>query len=258
MGKYYGMSESTKSPRDSRLSPLFGEDAEVVSRACLELVPVVFDDPELELEMIEILKRNLDQQAGFSTGDLCVALLLGEIRSAFATSVIIRCLLDEDEMLQRISIRSLQRIGGPAFDEILDLLDDPDLDGEASAMAIESLEGIALHDLPQQREYIEDRLRIDLVNRTLPIERREAAALALARLGVNEALETVGLVLEKEFPNGNVFISEAQELMTEYPAGLPTHAEDPIEQVVRWLSDEVLPGGELDHSIISQDEPDDH
>jgi len=249
------MSESTISPRDSRLSLLFEEDATVVSRRCLELVPIVFDDPELELEMIEILQRIVDQEEGFSTGELCIALLLGEIRSAPATTVILRCLQSEDEVLQRTSVRSLQRIGGPAFDQILDLLEDANLDGEISARAIESLEGIALHDLPQQREHIEDRLRIDLVNRALPIERREAVALALARLGISDASETIELLLEHEFPNGNVFISDALELMTEYPGGLPSHVEDPIEQVVRWLSDDILPGGELDTSMILQEEP---
>lgn len=249
------MSGSTISTRDSRLSPLFEEDGEVASRACLELVGIVFDDPELELEMIEILQRTVDQEEGFSTGELCIALLLGEIRSTPATTVILRCLQGEDEMLQRISVRSLQRLGGAAFDQILDLLEDPDLDGEISALAIESLEGIALHDLPQQRENIEDRLRIDLVNRVLPIERREAVAMALARLGISDASETIELLLEHEFQNGNVFISDALELMTEYPGGLPSHVEDPIEQVVLWLSDEILPGGEFDTSMILQEEP---
>ena len=249
------MSESTSSPRDPRLALLFDEEAAVVSRACLELVPIVFDDPELELEMIDLLQRNVDQEDGFATGELCMALLLGEIRSAPATGVLIRCLQVEDEMLQRIAVRSLQRIGSPAFDEILELLEDPSLEGEFSVMAIESLEGITLHDLPHHRENIEDRLRIDLVDRKLPIERREAVAIALARLGISEASETIELLLEQEFPDGNVFISEAHDLMTEYPNGLPGHAEDPIEQVVRWISDEILPGGELDLSIIQQQDP---
>ena len=71
---------------------------------------------------------------------------------------------------------------------------------EFSVMAIESLEGITLHDLPHHRENIEDRLRIDLVDRKLPIERREAVAIALARLGISEASETIELLLEQEAP----------------------------------------------------------
>ena len=79
--------------------------------------------------------------------------------------------------------------------------------------------------------------------------------MALARLGISDASETIELLLEHEFQNGNVFISDALELMTEYPGGLPSHVEDPIEQVVLWLSDEILPGGEFDTSMILQEEP---
>lgn len=250
------MSEPTTSPRDPRLSLLFDEDGAVASRACLELVSIVFDDPELELEMIELLQTNIEQEEGFSTGELCIALLLGEIRSAPATAALLSCLNMDDEMLQRIAIRSLQRIGGPAFDQILDLLENPEMDSESAAMAIESLEGISLHDLPQHRENIEERLRIDLVNRTLPLERREAVAIALARLGVAGVTETIELLLQEEFQEGNAFITEALEIMTEYPEGLPGHAEDPIEQVVQWFSDEILPGGEFDLSTIQEPDPD--
>jgi len=250
------MSDQTASPRDPRLALLFDEDAAVVSRACVELVPIVFDDPELEMEMIDILQKNIDQEDGFATGELCIALLLGEIRSIPATAALLQCLNVDDEMLQRISVRSLQRIGGPAFDEVLDLLENPEMECETAVMAIESLEGITLHDLPQYREKIEERLRIDLVDRRLPIERREAVATALARLGVDEVSETIEFLLDQEFPEGNAFISEALELMQEYPDGLPGHAEDPIEQVVQWFSDEILPGGEFDLSILQEDDSD--
>ena len=250
------MSEPSTSPRDPRLALLFDEDAAVVSRACVELVPIVFDDPALELEMIDLLQRIIDQENGFSTGELCIALLLGEIRSVPATAVLLSCLNAEDEMLQRITVRSLQRIGGPAFDEILDLLDNPQMESEAAVMAIESLEGITLHDLPQHRENIEERLRVDLVDRRLPLERREAVAIALARLGVTEVSETIEFLLEQEFSEGNAFISEALELMNEYPDGFPGHAEDPIEHVVQWFSDEILPGGEFDLSTIQEEKSD--
>ena len=47
------MSESTSSPRDPRLALLFDEEAAVVSRACVELVPIVFDDPELDIPALD-------------------------------------------------------------------------------------------------------------------------------------------------------------------------------------------------------------
>jgi HEAT repeat protein len=257
MSNYKTMTEAPDPPRDPRLSPLFEEDADVVARSCIDLVTIAFEDPELELEMIDLLQRNIDRKEGFSTGEFCIALVLGEIHSTPSTTVIIQCLhAEEDEMIQRIAVRSLQRIGGPAFDAILELLEDPEINGEAAAMAIESLEGIGLHQLPQHRENIIERLRIDLVNNKLPILRREAAAIALARLGISEVAETIELLLEREFKNGNVFITEALDLMSEYPDGTPGHTEDPIEQVVRWISDDILPGGELDLSMIKMEESD--
>jgi len=244
------MSESTGTPRDPRLLPLFEDDAAIWTPTCLALVEHIFEDPELEQQMIEVVQEALDQDEGFSSGEICCVLLLGETRSAPSSEVLIQCLQQDDEILQRISTRSLQRIGSPAFERIFDLLDDPQLDGEVAALAVECLEGISLHDLPHSREQIEDRLRSDLTRSDLPVQRKEASALALAHLGVQEAVDVIELVLDRDFPRGNVFILEALEILAEHPDGIPGCAIDPIEHVVRWLGDESLPGGDLDAELL--------
>jgi hypothetical protein len=243
------MSNSTRPERDPRLDQIFSDEPSAIGEACLELVPIVFDDPELEQKLIDLIQWALDQGEGFDAGELCCALILGEIRSAPSTDTLLRCLQQEDEILQRISTRSLQRIGARSFDTILELLEDPDIDGEVAALMIESLEGVSLHDLPDSRDRIETQLRLDLTRPQLPNLRKEATAIALAHLGVAETTELMEQVLQRDYPGGNAFILDALEFLQEHPEGLKGHAEDPIEQVVRWLEDEIVPGGDLDPTL---------
>ncbi len=250
------MSEPIIRQRDPRLDPLFDDDSHTVMEACLDLVKVVFDDPELEQELIELLETTLDEGEGYSSGVICSVLLLGEVRSTVATPVILRCLQQDDEVLQRASIRTMRRIGSPAFDAVIELLDDIELDGELAALAIECLEGVSLHDLPQSREAIEECLRADLMRPQMPVQRTEATALALAHLGVVEAIEIIERVLDRDFPDGNAFITDALDLLRDHPQGLSGFAEDPIENVLRWLSAEILPGAELEQAILLDPEED--
>jgi hypothetical protein len=150
----------------------------------------------------------------------------------------------------------MRRIGSPAFDAVIELLDDIELDGELAALAIECLEGVSLHDLPQSREAIEECLRADLMRPQMPVQRTEATALALAHLGVVEAIEIIERVLDRDFPDGNAFITDALDLLRDHPQGLSGFAEDPIENVLRWLSAEILPGAELEQAILLDPEED--
>ena len=250
------MLDSTRPQRDPRLEPLFDDDSHTVVEACLDLVKVVFDDPDLEQQLIALLETTLDKGEGFSSGVICSVLLLGEVRSAPATSVILRCLQADDEVLQRASIRAMQRIGSPAFDAVIELLGDFELDGELAALAIECLVGVSLHDLPQSREAIVDRLRADLVRPRMPVQRTEATALALAHLGVDEAVELIERVLNRDFPDGNAFITDALDQLRDHPQGLPGCAADPIENVLSWLSDDLLPDVELEQAIRMDQEED--
>ena len=149
-------------------------------------------------------------------------------------------------MLQRISIRSLQRIGDPAFEALLEMLEDSTLEGETSALAIEALEGISLHQLPQQRASIEERLRRDLMSTQLPLQRREACATALSHLGMADATDLIETVLQRDFPHGNVLLEEAVESLKENPQGQSGIAEDPIENVLGWLELDLVPGAEIE------------
>ncbi len=240
------MNEQIPASMDPRLANLFLGDLDQVSEACIQLINTVFDDPELEQSMIDRLQDLIDSQDGFLPGELCMALILGELRSAPSTTVFIQALREEDEMLQRISIRSLQRIGDPAFEAILEMLEDSTLEGETAALAIEALEGISLHPLPQQKTAIEERLRRDLLSADLPLQRREAAATALAHLGMADAVELLETVLQRDFPHGNVLVEESLELLRENPMGQNGIAEDPIENVLGWLELELVPGGEIE------------
>lgn len=240
------MNESLPSSLDPRLANLFLGDLDEVTEACIQLINTVFDDPELEQSMIERIQQLIDDEEGFLPGELCMALILGELRSAPATPIFLQALRDEDEMLQRISIRSLQRIGDPAFEAILEMLEDPQLEGETASLAIEALEGISLHELPQQRTAIEERLRKDLLSQQLPLPRREAAATVLSHLGMADAIDLMEEVLQRDFPHGNVLIGESLEALKENPSGQGGVAEDPIENVLGWLELDLVPGAEFE------------
>lgn len=240
------MNEQTPSSLDPRLTNLFLGDLDQVTEACLQLINTVFDDPELEHSMIERIQMLIDDQEGFLPGELCMALILGELRSSPSTNIFLQALREEDEMLQRIAIRSLQRIGDPAFEAILDMLEDPTIEGETAALAIEALEGVSLHELPQQKNAIEERLRRDLLANDLPLIRREAAATVLSHLGMADATDLMETVLLRDFPHGNVLISESLEALKENPLGQGGVAEDPIENILSWLELDLVPGAEFE------------
>ncbi len=228
---------------DERIVELFGNDPYT---AMAELSIAAGADPELEGQLVDLLQASLDTGADDTLGTTAVTLVLGEIRSHEAAGSLLLALASPDEMVATAAVRALQRLGEPTIEPLLDLLDSPDLDDDVAQSVVESLEGVRLHDLPDLRAQVESRLMRELLEPEVPPRRREAAALALARLGVERARDTIEMLLEAEFPAGNTFLREALEIIAEHPEGLPSPAAGPWEHDLRWADGSVLPGGDLE------------
>jgi len=228
---------------DPRVAELFGGDP---SRGVAELAAAALGDDELEAQLVEILQASLDAGADESLGTAAVTIILGEIRSREAVGALLRALGSADEMVAAAAVRGLQRVGEPALEPLIELLDGEDLDDDVAELVVAALEGVRAEELPETRAQVESRLLGELLGPRLGPRRRERAALALARLGVPRALPAVEQLLATEFPAGNAYLEEAREILVEHPEGLPSPAEVPWQEELFWADAGVLPGGDLD------------
>ena len=228
---------------DERITGLFGNDP---FTSVAELTDAARSDVELESQLVDLLQASLDNPIDVSLGTAAVTLVLGEIGSREAIGPLIGALASEDEMVVAAAIRALRRVGEPALEAILELLDSPDLDEDVAQFVVESLEGVSMHDLPELRGQIESRLLRELLEPGVRPRRRESAALALSRLGAERARPVIERVLAAEFDGGNAYLIEALEIIEEHPDGLPSPARGPWQEDLRWADATTLPGGELD------------
>ena len=246
-GENHAMNESIEhwysGDLDERISALFGNDP---FTAVAELTIAAQREVELESQLTEVLQASLDNPIDASLGTAAATLILGEIASHEAIGPLIAALASDDEMVVLAATRALRRIGEPALEPLLDMLDSPDLDEDVAQSVTESLEGVAMHDLPELRGQIESRLMRELLEPGVRPRRREAAALALARLVVERARAAIDPLLETEFRSGNTYLQEALEILDEHPEGLPCPANIAWHEDLRWADGSVLPGGELE------------
>ncbi len=235
---------------DERVQGLFGNDP---FTAVAELTAMVGGDPAFESQLVDLLQTSLELQADPTLGTAALTLVIGEIRCQEATGPLFTALTSTDEMVVAAAVRALRRIGEIALEPLLELLDSPDLDDDVAQVVVESLEGVSMHDLPELRGEIESRLMRELLEPAIRPRRREAAALALARLGVARSRDVIENLLEIEFPAGNAYLLEAVEILDDHPEGLPSPAEIPWHEDLRWADASVLPGGELENPDEDED-----
>ena len=228
---------------DERIQALFGNDP---FTAVAELTEAAGDDEELETQLVDLLQASLDNPIDASLGTAAVTLVLGEIQSREAIGPLIGALAADDEMVVAAAVRALRRVGEPALEALLDLLDSSDLDDDVAQAIVESLEGVSMHDLPEAQGQIESRLLRELLEPGIRPRRRESAALALARLGVHRSREVIEHLFENEFGSANSYLQEALEILEEHPDGLPSPAQSPWHEDLRWADGSQLPGGDLE------------
>lgn len=228
---------------DPRVAELFSGDP---SRGVAEIAAAAEGDSALETQLVELLEASLDTGADDTLGTAAVTIVLGEIRSREAVGAMLRALGCADEMVQAAAVRGLQRIGEPALEPLVELLDGDDLDDDVAELVVAALEGVRADAAPDARGQVEARLLRELVAPRLGRRRRERASLALARLGVPRARAAVERLLASEFPGGNAYIEEALEILVENPEGLPSPGEVPWQEELFWADAGVLPGGDLD------------
>lgn len=219
---------------DPQLEGLFAEDPQVVGGAIRDLLDCASEDPEVEELLVETLQRSLDEENDDTLATSWLILMLGELRSGEALGPLILALSSDDETLVSGAVRALHKLGRPAFEAVLERLEeDPDIDAASYVAGTQVLEGVALHDAPDLRERVEDTLRGHLIaTRTTvgaspapplsseTLQKTEAAALALAHLGHAAAGPEIEALLTEVCP-GNAFVEEAKEILAERPEGTP-------------------------------------
>ncbi|MFN0060860.1 MAG: HEAT repeat domain-containing protein [Planctomycetota bacterium] len=239
--------EDIRGELDERLLELFDEDLDSQRAAVFELLDRIRAEDDLEDALIDALDASISEGGDITMGTCWIAVILGEFGSIRAVPLLKELLFSEDEVLVAAAVRSLRKIGDPAFQHVLDALENDELEGDAFAAALQVLEGIAIHDLPLTRHHIEERLLrfVQAPRREREGERRaEAAALSLARLGVRRAIEAIEHAHTVIYRRSNSFLQEALELLNEHPNGVPCVAEKEWFEEFRWAF-ATDPGGEL-------------
>ena len=241
---------------DERLQDLFEEDLDNQRAAVFEILDRTREEPDLEDALIEALDASISEGGDATMGTCWIAVILGELGSTRAVPLLKELLLCDDEVLVAAAVRSLRKIGDPAFQHVLESLEENEIEGDGFAAALQVLEGIGLHDLPLTRHNIEERLMsyVQAPRKGREGEQRaEAAALSLARLGVKRAKEAIEHAHTFTYRRSNSFLQEALDILTEHPAGLPCVAAKEWYDEFRWAF-AADPGGEL--AVLDEDESD--
>lgn len=232
---------------DERLLGLFSEQPELIQKTVGNLVHECLVDPEIEEMISDTLAASIESGNDETTGTVWLAVILGEVRSQDAVGSLVQALTVDDEMLQAAAARSLRRIGARAFEMLLDVIADDEVDPDMFVVSASCLRGLTLYNLPELQDRAESLLRQYLVHvdgSRDGLRRAEAAALALARLGVADARELVEHALKTAGGNANGFLEDALEMMDEHPDGIPVSDRE-WDDEFRWALGPVIPGGEL-------------
>ncbi|MEM7167816.1 MAG: hypothetical protein AAF581_20360 [Planctomycetota bacterium] len=241
---------------DAQIVGLFSEEQDVVGATIQELVEGVATDEDLIDTLLETLQQSLDEQCDETQGTAWIALILGELEVLEALGPLLQATsCDDDEVLVMAAVRSLRRLGRPAFATILERLEeDDDYEAAAFAAAVQVLEGVQLHDLSDVQAEVEEALiayleRARAEQQFAPIAKIEAVAVALAHLGVARARPVIEAINEQLLA-GNAFLQEALEIMEEQPGGVPCSA------AASWLEEFHWAFGEpFDAALADADEP---
>lgn len=233
---------------DERLQGLFDDDPAVQHRTVWELIERVPTEPDLEEALLETLELSFSEWTDDTQATLWIAVILGELRTERAVPLLARGLGSDDEPVVAAVVRALRRIGAPAYDYLLEQLDDDAFAIEPWRAAVTALEGVRGEAAPPGlRETVEERL-ITLLHRPVDdresVYRAEQAALSLARIGVPRAKEPIERLHNEVLGRANSFLQEALDILAEHPEGTPLSSDLEWTDEFRWVAD-ADPGGEL-------------
>ena len=235
---------------DERLEGLFTENPSVIAVTVSDVIGEARDDPELEDILIETLNTALVEGNDETTGSAWCAVILGELPTDEGIAVLVLALTSEDEVVRAAAARALRRIGDPATEALLEVLNEETVGADLFAAAAECFHTGTTEAGTDLRERIEERMMRELlaIPESLdrdPVRRMEVAGLTLACLGVARAREAIDRVMKREPLMNNSFLQEAIEILDEYPEGLPRPTALGWQEEFRWVLEGGLPGGEV-------------
>ncbi len=192
----------------------------------------------VENTLIELLEQAVDEGVDDTEGSVWIALILGELQSRRAVPVLLRALACEDETLAEAAVDAIQRIGEPAFDAVMEALEETQ-SLEFELACYRALQGAGAWEHPYLLQEVKDFLLDRLSRRELHPTAYENLALTLARLGERRALDPIRTVLSEKFHNVNSALQDAVEMLEENEAGVPYGVTIPSwEERLEWITGE--------------------
>jgi HEAT repeat protein len=221
---------------DDELSLLFTAVGEDLTGAIADCIELAGRRSAVERRMIEMLESAVDDGLDDSSGAVWIALVLGEIQSHAAIPVLVRALAGRDETLAEAAIDAIKRIGEPAFDAVMQALEDAD-NPDFEHAACHALEGVSSWEHPYMLAEVRDFLLERIGRRSLSTRALEDAALAAARLGDVRALPLIKKALKGRFKGVNAALQDAVEMLQENKAGVPLVVDaTPWQERVEWMT----------------------
>jgi HEAT repeat protein len=224
---------------DSELEDLFVDSGKTVQRAVQRILDQLVYNSELETLLVDTLQLSLEQCHDDTQGTLWIALILGEAGSSRAIAPLIAALgAEDDEELQQVAKLALLKSGPPAIESLIEFLDHEE-PAPALATAAYDLLGYvgALEDpglTARAADHLRERLELE-PPRERP-EAVEACALALARLGDQEAASAIAAIAREHFDDANAALADALEMLGERsPGEVPGDTRLPGADDYEWL-----------------------
>ncbi|MCI0651104.1 MAG: HEAT repeat domain-containing protein [Planctomycetes bacterium] len=241
---------------DERLQGLFSEDGALVHRTVSDVIDEARLDPNLEEIVVDTFSESIAEGNDDTQASVWLAIILGELQSADAIEPLLDALRSDDESLLAGAVRALRRIGRPAFEALLGMIEEAEIDCDLYIAVLAALEGVAMYDEAEIRDRLETHLRWRVANPQKGrdgIRAVEAAALALARLGVSDARANIQRTLINACGGRNAFLTEALDIMDEHPRGLPCASSSTWDAEFRWNLTNELPGGDIASLLEDED-----
>jgi hypothetical protein len=221
------------------LLPLFSQDEQVVEKAVRNLIHLVHDDSQLEMALVELVETSVEHRNDDTLASTWATVVLGECRSTLAMSPLLRALaLEDEELLQDFAKTALLRIGVPALEVVMEVIDDgAGVAFRRSAYDLLGMVGVLDDDFFCRRveEFLETRLPTE---RHTPREECaiEQLFLANAQLGCIRHIDAMKAILQEDYDGEHATLEDAIGRLEDNSDGVPfVGTQAPWEERYGWL-----------------------
>ena len=222
---------------DDEFAVLFSDDDEEIARGVRHFVEVARANDAVEARLIDLLDTSFEHSNDDSNASIWAAVILGEIGSVRAISVLRRGLL-ADEVTQDTVQVALLRIGFPAIESMMDSIDEeenPQLNRVAYPLL--GMVGVLEDDFMSERvaNFLQARIAVER-RATKEDSALEQLFQAIARAGDRRQLDTMKEIFHSQYAGNNPALQDAIELLEENVDGVAIGASTPPwEERYGWI-----------------------